>query len=543
MAPRLCPEQTLPLQQRILIALLLPTLSLSQVTDEGLIAAPQNIRAVWPGAAQQLQVTWEPPAIGYAELCAYQLLYGIAASRDPPSMVLVAKGCMCLLKDLLPGQQYQIRVRSKPDGTSFDGLWGPWSRAVLAETPHLPDEIRLRCFTPDLRWLRCTWSWEPAEPNANHSLLYWAQSSSGAGRGLAWQRCEQEGESHPGAHVCMFQPRNDSCVSVRVTVTRGLQPELTYFQEPFSLYQAVLTGPPRILRTALESWRLQLQWAPPLEELEEHMVYEIRYSGETSPPDWKVLQVQRAANSQALDLHAGTRYRLQVRTKPNGQRYQGFWSAWSEEVAVETPLGADWTVLLSILVSLLLCAGFLLGLGCTFPSAYSSVKQRLWPPLPDLHRALGGFLTDSSKQQQQQQTAAAGALFYSKPLEDVLLPCLLEVLSETLPEAARLDPLPAAAAAAEKGSLASPQQDYMVLQPSRNESLATAGEGDDALALSLLFHGSDHLVLGPQTHDGPFPPLPSTLPSAPSPAQQEQEGWECSASPTHISNQSYLLIG
>lgn len=44
----------------------------------------------------------------------------------------------CRLSYLLPGQQYHIQVRTKPDGLSLDGFWGPWSPSVLAETPHLP---------------------------------------------------------------------------------------------------------------------------------------------------------------------------------------------------------------------------------------------------------------------------------------------------------------------------------------------------------------------------------------------------------------------
>ncbi|NXR96956.1 TPOR protein, partial [Hypocryptadius cinnamomeus] len=49
---------------------------------------------------------------------------------------LVQANTWVVLQDLQPGMRYHIQVRSKPDGTSMDGVWGPWSQAVAAETPH-----------------------------------------------------------------------------------------------------------------------------------------------------------------------------------------------------------------------------------------------------------------------------------------------------------------------------------------------------------------------------------------------------------------------
>lgn len=96
------------------------------------------------------------------------------------------------------------------------------------------------------------------------------------------------------------------------------------------------------------------------------------------------------------------------------------------------------------------------GLGFAFDApfpALSNVKQKLWPPVPDLHRALGSFLHESSKhgqvRGQGQRSLAAGSpggsskgsayrtplcvcvqanAFYKQPSEEAVLPCLLEVL-------------------------------------------------------------------------------------------------------------------
>ncbi|KAM7161423.1 thrombopoietin receptor isoform 4-T4 [Macrochelys suwanniensis] len=491
----------------------------------------------------------------------------------------------CVLHTLQPGAKYHIRIRTKPDGLSLDGFWGPWSQAVAAEIPRSSGEIGLRCFTPDLQWVRCEWTWDPADSNSSHSLFYRSQGSSDASRGQAWQRCQEHSAGPQSTHACMFQPRNDSDIFILVNVSRGRpEPVLSYFGEPFRMHQAVLTSPPRILQANVSSGQLRLQWAPPQEELAEYMVYQIRYLVENSL-DWKVLQIQHAANSETLDLRAGLRYLLQVRAKPNGQQLQGFWSAWSETIMVEAPSRAGskdtgepdaftapfsvpgW-IILSLTITLLFFVG-LLGLRCSFPSVYSSVKRKLWPPAPDLHRVLGTFLTDGSKQQQ------ANTSFYNKPLEDVILPSLLEVLSErkgaeTPPEPTVLKTacpgsgIPEGPEDAETSNLSSPHQDYMVLHPSsptgsryENEYLDSRGEGDDiylrGLAVLLLHVPDAHSELRPDRAEIQYNPLvPSSLQAEHTllggPVDSEEEDWDCpcsgkqSMSTTDISNQSYLLM-
>ncbi|XP_053893916.1 thrombopoietin receptor [Malaclemys terrapin pileata] len=555
------------------------------VETVGLIAPPVNITTTWTGAAGELQVSWEPPATEYTEFFIYEILYCIVGSMEPPRRKQVRSTRACVLHTLQPGAKYHIRIRTKPDGSSLDGFWGPWSQAVAAETPRSSGEIGLRCFTSDLQWARCEWTWDSADSNSSHSLFYRSQGSSDASRGQAWQRCQEHSTRPQNTHACMFQPRNDSDIFILVNISRGHpEPVLSYFGEPFRMHQAVLTSPPRILQANISGGQLRLQWAPPEEELAEYMVYQIRYSVENSL-DWKVLQIQHVANSETLDLRAGPRYLLQVRAKPNGQQLQGFWSAWSETIVVEAPSGAGskdtgepdaftasfsvpgW-IILSLTVTLLFFMG-LLGLRCSFPSVYSSVKRKLWPPAPDLHRVLGTFLTDSSKQQQ------ANTSFYNKPLEDVILPCLLEVLSErkgaeSPPEPTLLKTacpgsgIPEGPEDEEASNFSSPHQDYMVLHPSsptgsryENEYLDSRGEGDDiylrGLAVLLLHVPDAHAELRQDRAEIQYnPQVPSSLQAEHiplgGPVDSEEEDWDCpcsgkqSMSTTDISNQSYLLM-
>ncbi|NWX81355.1 TPOR protein, partial [Alca torda] len=60
---------------------------------------------------------------------------GAAAASPGVGQGLIQANTWVVLQDLQPGVRYHIQVRSKPDGTSMDGVWGPWSLAVAAETP------------------------------------------------------------------------------------------------------------------------------------------------------------------------------------------------------------------------------------------------------------------------------------------------------------------------------------------------------------------------------------------------------------------------
>ncbi|KAM9283286.1 thrombopoietin receptor isoform 2-T2 [Morus bassanus] len=399
----------------------------------GLIAPPVNIVARWAGAAGQLHVSWQPPLADYLNFFLYEVRCCAASSPETPcstaldpgqhpgdpssqpassthaSMVgtataspgvgqvhrrvegpglgrgiwglqsfpslapllqgLVQANTWVILRDLRPGVRYHIQVRSKPDGTSMDGVWGPWSQAVAAETPRSSGDIGLCCSTPDLQHVRCEWSWDPAEPRGSHQLFYQASSSRVGTREDGWQRCEEASMGAQGTHACTFQPQAGSTISVLVNVTRPhMPPTLSYFKEPFWLHQAVLTDAPQLTQATVSQGRLSLQWLPPLEVLAEHLDYQVRYAVENSH-DWKVLQVPRAARKEVLDLRPGARYYAQVRAQPSGPWYQGSWSAWSKPVVVDAMADAGW-VIPSVTVVPLLFTGVLLGLRCTFPSLY-----------------------------------------------------------------------------------------------------------------------------------------------------------------------------
>ncbi|OWK64367.1 Thrombopoietin receptor [Lonchura striata] len=447
----------------------------------GLIAPPVNITARWAGAAGQLCVLWQPPLADFPNFFLYEVQCCPASSPGMPGSTtlnptgqhpgdpsiqstvsthtpragaaspglgqrLIQANTWVVLQDLQPGVRYHIQVRSKPDGTSMDGVWGPWSQAVAAETPHSSGDIGLCCSTPDLRHVRCEWSWDPAEPHSSHQLFYQPPPSRAGTREDAWQECKEVSRGTQGTHACTFQPKADSAISILVNVTRShMLPTLSYFKEPFWLHQAVLTDAPQFVQATVLQGRLSLQWLPPLELLAEQLDYQVRYAMENSH-DWKVLQVPRAARKEFLDLRPGIRYHAQVRAQPSGPWYQGSWSAWSKPVVVDAVADPGKG----------LCqGGAALSLGTlhgalghpksesTFdasPSVPSNVKQKLWPPVPDLHRALGSFLQESSKHGQGspyrvRSVSRQASAFDKQPPEEAVLPCLLEVLPDPRREA------------------------------------------------------------------------------------------------------------
>ncbi|XP_034270725.1 thrombopoietin receptor [Pantherophis guttatus] len=508
-----------------------------RVNTVGLIAPPTNVTVEWPGIAQQLLVNWMPPSISYTDFLIYEVLYGVEDSIQSPFRIEVKNSYMCQLKNLLPGQQYHIQVRSKPDGLSLDGIWGPWSPAVTAETPHLPEAIGLHCFTPDLYQLHCQWNKKLLRSGPFHSLLYWMESNSSSTRGQIWHKCKKE---DPASCTCTFQPSNTQYLSILVTISQSEQ-EVSYFEEPFKLYHVVHTAPPRILEASIDRNILRLEWASPLEELAEHMVYQIRYTVQDTLK-WKILQVQYS-NTSEIHLATQDRYCLQLRTQPDGQRFRGDWSTWSELVCVEVPPGAD-SVIMIVAIVLLLCAGLVLGLGFTCLSNYSSVKQKLWPRIPDLHHVLDGFFKDNDKQQQQQ----VNALFCNKMLEDVPLTCLLEVLSEKPLETPSFDPLldTSSAEQTEWGSQPSYHQHYMVLssnnpQSSHHENEYFDDTNDNGNAFPQSLEHDLHVTSEPMTQITPFTLL--NIPSEIKEERRQEISDDQTTSVTDISNQTYLLMG
>ncbi|XP_053707979.1 erythropoietin receptor isoform X2 [Synchiropus splendidus] len=104
-----------------------------------LLDPPVNVTVTRTGQQGQLMVRWLPPPLKYMD---DSMMYQVAFSEaDAPAAQVeeVNTHSELVLRGLQPGTKYQVRVRVKLDGISFNGFWSEWSEPVLMET--LPAEL------------------------------------------------------------------------------------------------------------------------------------------------------------------------------------------------------------------------------------------------------------------------------------------------------------------------------------------------------------------------------------------------------------------
>ncbi|XP_036611356.1 thrombopoietin receptor [Trichosurus vulpecula] len=354
----------------------------------------------------------------------------LGATRESQELI----GGSCIISGFQPGISYWLQLRSKPDGISLEGFWGPWSSPVTVTLPRDAKEIGLQCFTQDLERITCQWQ-EPVHPTTSHGYFYhWRASSCPMGRGPAWQKCEKmnSGAEETPISQCHFESQNDSAIHMLVEITTEQGAIYQYLATPFWMHQIVLTEAPELHWTTGSSGQLKLTWRPPLPWLPGQTHYQLRYSGQKLG-HWKVLEPPRGALGETLELRPGAEYRLQLRARPDGPTYYGPWSAWSAPALVEIAPENGWVSVVTSAVLTLVFGGLVgLLLRRLFPAQFRALRQTLWPPLPDLHRVLGGFLTEPPASMSQPKTSASG-------VDEEEEPSLLEVLSESVDGQSQLD--------------------------------------------------------------------------------------------------------
>ncbi|XP_076608831.1 erythropoietin receptor [Chaetodon auriga] len=137
--------------------------------------------------------------------------------------------------------------------------------------------------------------------------------------------------------------------------------------------------------------QLNVSWVPPpLKYMDDSMMYEVSYA--TADSHVGQVEVARASSELILrGLQPGTKYKVRVRVKLDGISYNGYWSAWSDPVFMET-LPAELDLLI---VSLTLIISFvLIGLSLTMLLSHRRfLVKKIWPAIPTPDSRFQGLFT------------------------------------------------------------------------------------------------------------------------------------------------------
>ncbi|XP_061080513.1 erythropoietin receptor-like isoform X2 [Conger conger] len=228
---------------------------------------------------------------------------------------------------------------------------------------------------------------------------------------------EEDSRSAPGQYTFIYKYQNENSTACAVAsqsagggrtryfcklskVKHFVSLDLQVFQNGAPLHNRSLSidlvfllDPPANLtvRRTEQRGQLRLRWLPPsLKYMAESMMYEVRYALAGSPA--RKLEVVRGNTEFILrSLNAGTRYEVWVRAKPDGLTYNGYWSAWTPSVSMETPpsdldpLVIGLCLVISLILTLLSLMAFL---------SHRRYLWKIWPVhIPSPENQFPGLFT------------------------------------------------------------------------------------------------------------------------------------------------------
>uniref|UniRef100_A0A8C7NQF8 MPL proto-oncogene, thrombopoietin receptor n=2 Tax=Oncorhynchus mykiss TaxID=8022 RepID=A0A8C7NQF8_ONCMY len=381
------------------------------VEDQVLLDPPVNVSLHPTGQTGQIQVEWHTPR-EWENNMQYGICYSSQSLRERTELIKPLRSQIHSLVSLAPGEVVSVQLRVKPNGYSekeTSGHWSDWSVPKTAMVPQSAADISLLCHTSDLQNITCQWNGQ-AYRDDTYTIYYKLGPSEGEG----WRECMQNENI---SYHCSFHGAESS--EIRVKLSAGpATPRRTFYTEPFRLNNSIQTAPPGRLRGQWEKGRLCLKWDTPLLALSVHLMYQHRYQPREETV-WKLVILPGPETSTCLDIQTGVQYYIQVRARPNGSVYAGYWSDWSPRLTVDTP--SDIGALISC-IPLMMLVGSVVFISM-FYRYLSKLKQYLWPPVPNLDKVLHGFLTDINGQTWDPP-------FNIKQCSEETPACVVEIMSE-----------------------------------------------------------------------------------------------------------------
>ncbi|XP_034567966.1 erythropoietin receptor [Notolabrus celidotus] len=253
---------------------------------------------------------------------------------------------------------------------------------LLKEVPENP-----KCFAEGKKDLTCFWveDEERAGSVDQYSFTYAYQKESS-------NRCPLRALHAAGGKMLFICHLNQTQMFVQMDIQVSREETLIY-NRSLLVDLVFLLDPPAnvIVSHSGQQGQLNVSWVPPpLKYMDDSMTYEVSYATADSHV-WQV-EVTKASSKMILrGLQSGTHYKVRVRVKMDGISYNGYWSAWSDPVYMETvPAELDILILsLTLIISIIL---IVLSLTILLYHRRFLVKK-LWPSIPTPDVKFQGLFT------------------------------------------------------------------------------------------------------------------------------------------------------